>query len=57
MGRQQLNQLLGKTPYQAVVTAASGAPFHVTFTVSGIEITGRIDSVERADEVVRAQCS
>ena len=31
-----------------------GEPFRVTFTGSGIEITGRIDSAERADELVNA---
>lgn len=42
------------TPYETTFVPASGQPFRVTFTGDGIEITGRIDSAERADELVRA---
>jgi hypothetical protein len=54
MEQQQPNQLLGKTPYETVSTPASGDPFRVILTGSGIEITGPIDCAERADELVRA---
>ena len=54
MEQQQPNRLLGMTPNETVFTPASGNPFQVILTGSGIEITGRIDSDERADELVRA---
>ena len=41
-------------PNETVFTPASGDPFQVILTGSGIEITGRIDSTQRADELVRA---
>ena len=54
MEQHQPNQLLAKALHEATFTPASRDPFHVTLTVSGIEITGSISSAERADELVRA---
>ena len=51
---QQFSELLAKALHEEASAPANGDPFHVTLTMSGIEITGRIDSAERADELVRA---
>lgn len=51
--RSKPNPLLVKALYEAAFAAASSDPFQVVLTASGIEISGPINSAERADELVR----
>lgn len=45
----------GGLPYETTYTPASGAePFRVSFTGSGIEITGKLTTPDVADEFIRA---
>jgi hypothetical protein len=44
----------GATGYETTFTPASGEPFRVSFVPGGIEVSGRLTSLERADEMIAA---